>query len=198
MIAYIKGNLVSKSPTGVILENSGIGYFLNVSLNTYSAIQDKSECMLHTYMHVKNEGQSVSAFELYGFAEEAERGIFELLLSVSGIGASTARMMLSSMTADEVRHAVLSENEAAIKAIKGIGPKTAKRLILELKDKMGKVDGASTPPAGAASYSQEALSALVALGFARNQAEKAIQTTMKNNPQPGSVEELIKLTLKTL
>lgn len=198
MIAYIKGILVSKNPTGVILENSGIGYFLHVSLNTYSAIQDQKECKLHTYMHVKNEGQSVSAFELYGFSDEAEREIFELLLSVSGIGASTARMMLSSMTADEVRHAVLTENEAAIKAIKGIGPKTAKRLILELKDKMGKAGDAATAVVGTGSFSHEALSALVALGFARNQAEKAIHSTLKNNPQPSSVEELIKLTLKTL
>lgn len=197
MIAYIRGNLVEKSPTGVILENQGIGYFLHVTLNTYTEIQDQKECTLHTYMHVKNEGQSVSAFELYGFAKAEERSIFELLLSVSGIGASTARMMLSSMTADEVRHAVLTEDEGAIKAVKGIGPKTAKRLILELKDKLGKA-GVEVQGTASGNYNTEALSALIALGFPRSQAEKAVRAVSKSNPQASSVEELIKLTLKSL
>ncbi len=197
MISYIRGQLVSKTPTGVIVENNGVGYYLHVTLNTYASIQDKSECQLHTYLHVKSEGQSVSAFDLYGFSTEEERSIFELLLSVSGIGASTARMMLSSLSPDEVRDAVASEAEHIIKAVKGIGPKTAKRLILELKDKIGAGAENISAPADN-TYRTEALSALVSLGFPRSQAEKAINEVLRANPHPASVEDLIKTTLKTL
>jgi Holliday junction DNA helicase RuvA len=138
MIAYLQGKLTLKTPTHVFMETSGIGYMLKISLNTYTTLQHLESCKLHTSLVVKSENQSVSGFDLYGFYEEAEKDLFEKLISVSGVGAATARMMLSTFKPDEIRQAILMENEAMIQSIKGIGPKSAKRLILELKDKMGK------------------------------------------------------------
>ena len=139
MIAYLNGKITFKSPTHIFLETGGIGYMVKISLNTFEKIQHLDNCRLQTSLIVKSENQSVSGFELYGFFEEQEKDLFEKLISVSGVGASTARVMLSSFKPDEIRMAILGENEALIQSIKGIGPKSAKRIILELKDKVGKM-----------------------------------------------------------
>lgn len=198
MIAYLKGNITFKSPTHIFLETGGIGYMVKISLHTYERIQSLEHCMLHTQLVVKNENQSVSGFDMYGFYEEAEKDLFEKLLSVSGVGAATARMMLSTFKPDEIKMAILSENEAMIQSIKGIGPKSAKRIILELKDKVGKVSAAQTlTPAANNTLKEEALFALLALGFSKQAAEKAVARLLAANPNY-SVEGLIKEALKIL
>ena len=160
MIAYLNGKITFKSPTHIFLENGGVGFLIKISLNTYERIQHLEQCALHTSLVVRNDGQNLAGFDLYGFFEEDEKDLFEKLISVSGIGASTARMMLSGFKPDEIRQAILSENEAMIQSIKGIGPKTAKRAILELKDKVGKLsaDTLSITPSGNR-IKEEALSA---------------------------------------
>lgn len=171
---------------------------VKISLNTFEKIQHLDNCRLQTSLIVKNENQSVSGFELYGFFEEQEKDLFEKLISVSGVGASTARVMLSSFKPDEIRTAILGENEALIQSIKGIGPKSAKRIILELKDKVGKMSSEthliSTPNN---TMKEEALSALVALGFNKQAAEKVL-TKLQGSGGAGSVEGLIKEALKLL
>jgi Holliday junction DNA helicase RuvA len=198
MIAYLSGKITFKSPTHILLETGGIGYMIKISLNTFEVIRDLEHCKLHTSLIVKNENQSVSGFDLYGFFEENEKDLFEKLISVSGVGAATARMMLSSFKPAEIRNAILSENEALIQSIKGIGPKSAKRIILELKDKVGKgIDDhflAATPDN---TMKAEALSALVALGFNKYAGEKVL-TKLLINGQSRSVEALIKEALKQL
>src|SRR6185295_5068221 len=138
MIAYIKGNITYLSPTSIIVESGGFGYAVNISLNTYSRIQDQTQCKLHTYLHLGGSLQGPISVSLFGFYEEAEREIFTLLLSISGVGTSTVRMVLSALSPDEIQQAIVTENVKLLESIKGIGPKTAKRIILELKDKMGK------------------------------------------------------------
>lgn len=199
MIGYIHGKLTFKSPTHVFLEAGGIGYLLKISLNTFASIQHLEVCTLFTQLVVKNEGQSVAGFDLYGFYEEAEKDLFEKLISVSGVGASTARVMLSTFKPDEIKHAILSENEPMIQSIKGIGPKMAKRLILELKDKVGKLSSAETilVPAANNKVKEEALSALLALGFNKQAAEKALAKLLSANTGY-TVEGLIKEALKLL
>jgi holliday junction DNA helicase RuvA len=198
MIAYLTGKITFKSPTHIFLETGGIGYMVKISLNTFEKIQHLDNCRLQTSLIVKNENQSVSGFELYGFFEEQEKDLFEKLISVSGVGAATARVMLSSFKPDEIRTAILSENEALIQSIKGIGPKSAKRIILELKDKVGKMSSEtlliSTPNN---TMKEEALSALVALGFNKQAAEKVI-TKLQGSGNVASVEGLIKEALKLL
>jgi Holliday junction DNA helicase RuvA len=198
MIAYLSGKITFKSPTHIFLETGGIGYMVKISLNTYEKIQQLDNCLLQTSLIVKNENQSVSGFELYGFFEEQEKDLFEKLISVSGVGASTARVMLSSFKPDEIRTAILGENEALIQSIKGIGPKSAKRIILELKDKVGKMATgvvlASTPNN---TMKEEALSALVALGFNKQAAEKVIGK-LQSSGDARNVEGLIKEALKLL
>lgn len=198
MIAYLTGKLTLKTPTHVFLETGGIGYMVKISLNTYETIQSLESCRLHTSLVVKNENQSVSGFDLYGFFEETEKDLFEKLISVSGVGAATARMMLSSYKPEEIRNAILLENEALIQSIKGIGPKSAKRIILELKDKLGKVSPDSiltTTPNNM--LRDEALSALVALGFAKPAADKVLTKLMASSSN-STVEGLIKDALKLL
>lgn len=191
MFGYIRGVFAHKSPTQVIIENNGIGYEVNISLNTYSHIQDKESGMLYTYLHIKEDGHT-----LYGFSDEKEKQLFQQLISVSGVGPTTARMVLSSLTPDELQSAISTENVVLITKIKGIGAKTAQRLILELKDKIFRVE---TSPK-AVLYNtprQEALSALVMLGFARNTAEKAIDKAVSEKDSGSdSVEGLIKRALK--
>jgi holliday junction DNA helicase RuvA len=198
MIAYLSGKITFKSPTHIFLETGGIGYMVKISLNTYEKIQTLDNCLLQTSLIVKNENQSVSGFELYGFFEEQEKDLFEKLISVSGVGASTARVMLSSFKPDEIRIAILGENEALIQSIKGIGPKSAKRIILELKDKVGKMAAgvvlASTPNN---TMKEEALSALVALGFNKQAAEKVI-SKLQASGEARNIEGLIKEALKLL
>ncbi|XLS29810.1 Holliday junction branch migration protein RuvA [Flavobacteriaceae bacterium M23B6Z8] len=193
MITHLKGKLVEKNPTDVVIECNGVGYFLNISLHTFSKIPDAEQLKLYTHLLVRED-----AHTLYGFAEKAEREIFLLLLSVSGIGASTARTMLSSMTPMQVRDAIASSDVAAIQAIKGIGAKTAQRVIIDLKDKILKIydiDEVSSPQGN--TNKEEALSALEVLGFNRKQSEKIIDRIVKEVPDL-SVEEIIKKALKNL
>ena len=198
MIAYLSGKITFKTPTQIFLETGGIGYMVKISLNTFERIQSLENCKLHTSLVVKTENQSVAGFDLYGFYEEDEKDLFEKLISVSGVGASTARMMLSSFKPDEIRSFILTENEAMIQSIKGIGPKSAKRLILELKDKMGKVStGQNLTVTTNNTLKEEALFALLALGFNKQAAEKVIVKLMAQGEYHG-VEALIKEALKLL
>lgn len=200
MITYLSGKVTFKSPAYVVLENGGIGFKVNISLNTYSAIQNADSAFLHTTLIVKNEGQSLSGYDLYGFAEESERELFEMLISVSGVGASTARVMLSGHRPEDIRNAILIENEVLLQGIKGIGPKTAKRIILELKDKVGKVGAGGTGAVITAPHNtarEEALYALVALGYQRAAAEKVLMKLVAT--QSGlTVEQLVKEALRAM
>lgn len=198
MIAYLSGKITFKSPTHIFLEIGGLGYMVKISLNTYEQIQPLDACRLHTSLIVKSENQSVSGFDLYGFFEESEKDLFDKLISVSGVGAATARMMLSTFKPDEIKNAILSENESMIQSIKGIGPKSAKRIILELKDKLGKVNTDMVPVATSHNtIKEEALSALLALGFNKQAAEKALVKLLSSSSHL-PVESLIKEALKVL
>ncbi|HEX5553697.1 MAG TPA: Holliday junction branch migration protein RuvA [Chitinophagaceae bacterium] len=194
MIAYIDGKLTYKSPALVYLDVNGLGYEVQISLNTYSRIQHLERCKLLTYLHIKED-----AHTLYGFFEDSERVLFLQLISVSGVGASTARIILSSMKPDEVRSAIIGEDERLLESIKGIGAKTAKRIILELKDKMVKYAGAQPLTSTEGNTLQvDALNALLALGIARPAAENAVRKVMRAFPAEGSLEMLIKDALKNL
>jgi Holliday junction DNA helicase RuvA len=198
MIAYLSGKITFKSPTHIFLETGGIGYMVKISLNTFERIQHLESCQLHTSLIVKIENQSVSGFDLYGFFEDSEKDLFEKLISVSGVGAATARMMLSTFKPDEIKNAILTENEAIIQSIKGIGPKSAKRLILELKDKVGKMSGDAISFATPNNtMKEEALFALLALGFNKQAAEKVLVKLQSSNSN-WTVEGLIKEALKML
>jgi Holliday junction DNA helicase RuvA len=200
MISYIKGTLVACQPTNVIIENSsGMGMHIEISLQTYEVIKNMKEVQLYTHLHFKKDGQVVSGIELYGFYEPSEKTMFELLILVSGIGTNTARLMLSSMRSDEIRGAILTDNESKISSIKGIGPKTAKRLILELKDKMLKMDdGTAIEVNSNNKLRDDALIALSSLGFQKNTVLKALATVEKNYPEVNKVEDIIKYALKIL
>lgn len=199
MISYIKGEFTVKNPAYVILENNGIGYQINISLNTYSSIQHEKSGKLFTYYYFREDG-TAHVPVLYGFAEESERNLFTLLISVNGVGANTARMMLSSITPQELEQAIFAENDTLIQKIKGVGPKTAKKIVIELKDKIGKIAAVNDIP-GFRQHNTvqgEALSALSMLGFSRQSAEKAIALAVKSNSDISSVEELVKTALKNL
>ena len=171
---------------------------VKISLNTYERVQHLDDCRLQTSMVVKNENQSVSGFELYGFFEETEKDLFEKLISVSGVGAATARVMLSSFKPEEIKNAILTENEAMIQSIKGIGPKSAKRIILELKDKVGKMSSEAISVATPNNtLREEALFALLALGFNKQAAEKVL-VKLQSGSSNWTVEALIKEALKLL
>lgn len=195
MYEYIKGHLAEINPTEAVIENNGIGYKLQISLHTFTEIQTLKEVKLFIHHHVRED------IELwYGFAGKEERNIFTLLIEVSGIGTNTARMMLSSMTPAEIRNAIVSADVNRIKSIKGIGLKTAQKVIIELKDKLAKgTSGQTEMIAGFAgsAHSEEALSALVMLGFNKAAADKVLQNLVREKPD-ASVEELIKLSLKRL
>ena len=193
MISYLKGAITFKNPTFIVVEAGGIGYKINISLNTYSQIEKSETIKILTHLQVKEDSHT-----LYGFADAAERKLFRHLISVSGIGPSTAQTMLSSMSPDEARSAIIGENVAAFKTVKGIGPKTAKRLILDLKDKLLK-DGGDTALVAAGvdnTLRNEALSALVSLGFNKIQSQKVLSKILKEHPQVKTVEELIRLSLR--
>ena len=195
MIAYIKGVITYKNPTYIIVETGGIGYHVNISLNTYAKIEKLEKVQILTHLQVKEDSHT-----LYGFAEEGERSMFVLLISVSGIGPNTARVLLSSMQVDEARSAIVSENVAAFNKVKGIGPKTAKRIILDLKDKVIKESG-DTPMSIAPANNrirEEALSALIALQFPKIKVQKVLNRVLQQQPNIESVEVLIKLALKNL
>ena len=194
MYAYIDGKLVFKSAAFVVIDAGGVGYHINISLNTYSKLGDAERCKLFTWLHVKED-----AHTLYGFIDEGERRLFLHLISIAGIGPNTGRMMLSSITPEEIQNAIISGNVAVIQRIKGIGPKSAQRVILELQDKLRKEgpDTLSTVPLNK-TVRDEALSALVMLGFVRNAAEKVIDQELKKSGDEITVENLIKAALKSL
>jgi len=195
MIAYLKGTIAYKSPTYIIVETGGVGYHVNISLNTYAEIEKLEKVQILTHLQVKEDSHT-----LYGFAEEAERKMFVLLISVSGIGPNTARVVLSSLKVEEVRSAIVSENVAVFNKVKGIGPKTAKRIILDLKDKVIKESGdiPTTVAPTNNTIREEALSALVALQFPRIKVQKVLNKILQQQPTINSVEELIKTALKNL
>ena len=199
MLAYIQGKIVEKTPTHLVLDHNGMGFLLKISLNTYSEIEGKIDVLLYTSLVVKSENQSVSGYDLYGFASTQERDLFERMISVSGVGASTARMMLSSFKPDEIVLAITSENEAMIQSVKGIGPKSAKRIILELKDKVGKPlnDTQISITKLYNNQREEALNALITLGFTKAAVEKILNKLLAERPD-SSVENLIKEALKVL
>lgn len=193
MYDFVSGKIVQSSPAHVVIENNGLGFFINISLNTFSALKEKTEASLYVHENIRED-----AYNLFGFFESSERDLFRHLISVSGIGPNTARMMLSSLQPDELRAAILTGNIDYLKGIKGIGLKTAQRIIVELKDKLGK------EPADQKLFTlsdntsrDEALSALVMLGFQRAAALKAIEKILTQQPDC-KVELLVKQALKML
>ena len=193
MITQIKGKLVEKNPTYAVVDCNGVGYLMHISLNTYSSLPNDENVLLYTHLSVRED-----AHTLYGFSNKVEREIFRLLTSVSGVGPSTARTMLSSMTSEEIQQAIASENVKLIQSVKGIGAKTAQRVIVDLKDKILKtfdLDEVSVVQNN--TNKEEALSALEVLGFARKQADKVVGNILKETPD-ASVEKLIKQALKNL
>jgi Holliday junction DNA helicase RuvA len=194
MYAYVDGKLTFKCPTYVVIETGGIGYHIHISLNTYSALKDQERCKLYTYLVVKEDSHT-----LFGFADEGEKRLFIHLISVNGIGPNTARMMLSSISPSEIQEAIVKGDVPQIQRIKGIGPKSAQRLIIELQDKLKK-DGPGTLISAPLNNSskEEALSALVMLGFTKNVADKAVEAAVRTSIEPLSVEEIIKIALKSL
>jgi Holliday junction DNA helicase RuvA len=193
MIHHLNGKLIEKHPTHLVIECGGVGYFVNISLNTYAAIPDEEHLRIYTHLQIRED-----AHTLFGFYSLAEREIFRLLVSVSGVGSSTARTMLSSMTPAQVRDAIASQDVPAIKAVKGIGAKTAQRVILDLRDKVLKIyDLDEVSPESNNTNKEEALSALEALGFARKSAEKVVDAALRQDPLL-SVEGIIKSALKNL
>lgn len=194
MIAYLEGKFSYKSPALVFVDVNGVGYEVNISLHTYSAIQSMAEGRLYTHLQVKEDSHT-----LFGFFDREEKEVFLQLTSVSGVGAATARMMLSSLRPEEVISAILQGNTGLIESVKGIGKKTAERLILELRDKVGKHSGGSISPVSANNtLGQDAFYALVALGISKAQAEQAVNKVLKLEPLTNKLEELIKKALKTI
>ncbi len=193
MITHLEGKLVEKNPTDVVIDCNGVGYFINISLHTFSQIPDKEHLKLYTYLQVREDSHS-----LYGFSSKTEREIFKLLISVSGIGANTARTMLSSLTPEQVKEGIAGGDVALIQSVKGIGAKTAQRVIIDLKDKVLKVysiDELSLIPNN--TNKDEALSALDVLGFNKKQSEKVVDKILQAQPD-ALVEQIIKEALKNL
>lgn len=198
MIEYIKGELTEITPAMAVIECNGLGYGINVSLNTYSAIQGKKEVKLYIYESIRED-----AYILYGFATKQERELFLLLISVSGIGGNTARMILSALTPSELCNVISSGNDKLLKTVKGIGLKTAQRIIVDLKDKISTTDiGTSTTSAPISITAnneiyEEAIAALTMLGFAQAPSQKVVTAILKEEPD-AAVEKVIKLALKRL
>ncbi|MAU30718.1 MAG: Holliday junction branch migration protein RuvA [Flavobacteriaceae bacterium] len=193
MITYIKGKLSEKSPTNVVIETNGIGYWVNISLTTFSQITDQESIKLYTHLQIKEDSHS-----LYGFYTKKEREIFRLLISVSGVGTSTARTMLSSLNPEQIIEAISSNNVSIVQSVKGIGSKTAQRLIIELRDKVLKIYDIDEAFVNSNNtVREEALSALEVLGINKRNAEVSVDKIIKDNPDI-SVEEIIKETLKRI
>lgn len=193
MITHIKGKLVEKNPTNVVIDCNGVGYFINISLHTFSQIPDQENIALFTHLQVKEDSHS-----LYGFITPGEREVFRLLISVSGIGTNTARTMLSSLTPQQIKEGIASEDVALIQSVKGIGLKTAQRVIIDLKDKIIKIydiDEVSVNKNN--TNKEEALSALEVLGYAKKQADRVVDKIVSVTPE-ASVEDIIKQALKKL
>jgi len=196
MYDYIQGKVVSRHPTHVVIETGGIGYFLHITLQSYDQIREATDQKIYTWLQVREDIQ-----QLWGFMEPAEREIFLHLISISGIGPNTARLILSGMTPEECRQAILTDNEIAFKQVKGVGPKTAKRVIIELKDKMLKTGGDQLIIKSGNSRNQsmaEALSALITLGFIKNHAEKALNQISKEEGSDLPTETLVRMALRLL
>ena len=198
MITHVRGRLVEKNPAYVVIECNGVGYFINISLHTYANLPDDEACMLYTHLSVKEDSHT-----LYGFVDVPERNLFRHLISVSGVGPSTARMVLSSMEPQQVYSAIISGNAAVMQTVKGIGGKTAQRIIIDLQDKLTKEglvegqEGTSDEHLSNKSY-EDALSALQMLGFAKSAAAKAISKVLKSEGTELSVEQLVKESLSVL
>lgn len=195
MIAYIDGKLTYKDPTYVIIDVNGIGYQIKISLNTYAKLMEGERCKLHTFLHIKEDAQT-----LYGFSEAAEKNVFLHLISISGVGPGTGLMIVSSLSVSEIQQAIVREDVRTIQNVKGIGAKTAQRIILELKDKFKKDTGLEVGNNTAMAHNtnrSEALSALITLGFVRTVAEKTLDAIIKREGDNLTVEELIKFALKS-
>ena len=194
MIAYLSGKFSYKTPAMVYVDVNGVGYEVNISLNTYAQIQPLNEGKLFTYLQIKED-----AHTLYGFFDAVEKEMFVLLISVSGVGAATARMMLSSMKPDDISNAIMMKHTSVLEGVKGIGRKTAERLVLELKDKVSKLSVSSPGlvPVGN-TLEQDALNALVALGISRPVAEQSIKKIKNSDPSINTLETLIKKALKAI
>ncbi len=193
MYEFIRGIIVERNPAHIVIEAGGVGYFINISLNTYSKFNNQKEGLIYLHQVIRDD-----AHVLYGFADKTERDLFRNLISVNGVGSSTAIMMLSSLTPDEIAVAVTTENVAVLKAVKGIGIKTAQRIIIDLKDKLGKLyetDQIFLSPNN--TILNESLSALVMLGFVKRDAEKVISKILQEQPKT-TVEGVIKQALKRL
>ena len=193
MYDFIKGEIRELSPTYVVFENNGIGYFINISVNTYSKLSEKQDALLYIYEVIRED-----AHQLFGFFDKTEREIFLFLISVSGVGANTARVMLSSLTPNEIKSAIIHSDIDLLKSIKGIGAKTAERIIVDLRDKVGKLSESDQITMKIDNtITEEALSALVMLGFPKNKVDKIINIILKDNKEL-RVEDLIKEALKRL
>ena len=193
MITQLKGRMIEKSPTEVVLDCNGVGYMVHISLNTYSKLTDAESITLFTHLQVKEDSNT-----LFGFYEKTERNLFRQLISVSGIGASIARTMLSSLSPGEIQSAIISGNTSLIQSVKGIGLKTAQRVIIELKDKVSSISENDNFIGSISNTNKdEALSALEVLGYSRKNTNKIIETLLNNSPEI-SVEELIKSALNKL
>ena len=193
MIDYIKGEIIELSPAHAVLEAGGIGYHINIALSTYSELNGKSNTKLYVYEAIRED-----AHILFGFMTKEERSLFLLLISVSGVGANTARMILSSIMANELQNAIITGNVSILKSIKGIGAKTAERIIVDLKDKVLKVEfSAQGISAASTSIPEEAVAALVMLGFTQAMAQKAVKKVMDSDPQQ-KIEQIVKQALKLL
>ncbi|MCX6211647.1 MAG: Holliday junction branch migration protein RuvA [Bacteroidetes bacterium] len=196
MIAFLQGNFVQLTPAKLIVDVGGVGYEVNISLNTYEAISKKEKGLLHTYLHITENSQV-----LFGFFDQQEKELFLQLISVSGVGASTARMMLSGMQPEEIIRAIVQGDARQLEQIKGIGKKSAERLVLELRDKLSKVNMSNNPTGGFALSNkntphQDAVQALVSLGIQKVVAEKAVDKTIQSEGAALSLEALIKAALK--
>jgi Holliday junction DNA helicase RuvA len=193
MITQLKGRMIEKSPTEVVIDCNGVGYMVHISLNTYSKLTDSESITLFTHLQVKEDSNT-----LFGFYEKTERNLFRQLISVSGIGASIARTMLSSLSPGEIQSAIISGNTSLIQSVKGIGLKTAQRVIIELKDKVSSISENDNFIGSISNTNKdEALSALEVLGYSRKNTNKIIETLLNNSPEI-SVEELIKSALNKL
>jgi Holliday junction DNA helicase RuvA len=193
MISFIKGRLVEKTPTYVILETGGIGYYIHISLHTFTRMEDSESVMLYTHFHIREDTQT-----LFGFIDETEREVFRQLISVSGVGTATARVILSSMSPEEISGIITSGDAARLKSVKGIGAKTAQRIIIDLKDKIGKtVSETGFTALMDNTIREETLSALDVLGFSRKQSGRIVDMILRESPQL-SVQDLIKQALKKL
>lgn len=195
MIAFLKGRLVHKEPTQVIIDVNGVGYLVAISLFTYGRIKDQENILLYTHLAIRED-----AHVLYGFADETERRLFQQLISVNGVGPNTAIVMLSYLSANELKSAILREDVAALQSVKGIGGKTAQRVIIDLKDKLKKEswEDTQTPVSAGSNNSlrKEALSALLTLGLSKPVAEKAVDTALKRSGDTLTLEDLVKQALK--